>query len=80
MMRRFLAYNSGVLDIARIYRLLGEVVAGAAGHGPVHLLLSSVGVIGFAWDPKQCVWVWPGHPHLCQLASPLQFFKSAVLG
>ena len=25
MMRRFLAYNSRVLEIARIYRLLGEV-------------------------------------------------------
>ena len=25
MMRRFLAYNSRVLDIARIYRLLGEL-------------------------------------------------------
>ena len=24
-MRRFLAYNSRVLDVARIYRLLGEV-------------------------------------------------------
>ena len=50
MIRRFLAYNSGVLDIARIHRLLGEVVAGAAGHGPVHLLLSSAGGIGSPWD------------------------------
>ena len=78
MMRRFLAFCSGVLDTARIHRLLGEVVAGAAGHGPVHLLLSSAGTIGFAWDPVQCVWVTPGLPHLCQLASPYQFFKSAV--
>ena len=57
-MRRFLAFYSGVLDTAGIHRLLGEVVAGAAGRGPVHLLLSSAGTIGFGWDEEQCVWAW----------------------
>ena len=55
MMRRFLTYHSGVLDLDRIYRLLGEVVAGAPGHGPVHLLVQNAGTIGFVWDPVQCV-------------------------
>ena len=67
MTRRFLAYNSGVLDTAGIYRLLGEVEAGATGYGSLHLLLSSAGTIGFAWDPVQCVFVKPGLPHLCHL-------------
>ena len=45
---------SGVLDIAGVYWPLGEVVVGA-GHGPVLLLVQSVGTIGFAWDPVECV-------------------------
>ena len=60
MIRRFLAYNFSVLDVARIYRLLGDVVAGAAWHGPVQLWVQSAGAIGIAWDPEQCVWVRPG--------------------
>ena len=55
MIRRFLANNSGVLDTARIYRLLDEVVAGAAGHGPVHLLLKK------CW----CHWLRLGSGTVC---------------
>ena len=80
MMRRFLAYNSGVLDIAGDYRFLAEVVAGAAGHGPVHLLLSTAGTLGFAWDPVQCVLFRPGLPHLCQLLLPLISSSRAPFG
>ena len=54
MMCRFLAYCSDDLDLVRIYRLLGEVVADACGHGPVHLLVQSAGLNGFAWDLLQC--------------------------
>ena len=57
---------------------LGEVVVGAAGHGPVLLLVQSVGTIGFAWDPVECVWVRPGLVMLCHLAPPFQYFKSGV--
>ena len=45
MKRRFLAYMSSVLDISRIYRFLGEEVAGASGHGLVHLLVQIVGLV-----------------------------------
>ena len=69
---------SGVLEIAGVYWPLEEVVVGAAGHGPVLLLVQSVGTIGFAWDPVECVWVRPGLPMLCHLAPPFQYFKSAV--
>ena len=78
MMRMCLGYNPGVLDLGRFYRLLGNVVVGAPGHGPVHLRVQSANVIGFAWDPAQCVLVRPGLPQFCHLASPCQFVKSAV--
>ena len=64
VMRRFLAYTCSVLETARIYHLLGGVVAGASGHGPVHILLEGTGTNGFAWDPVLCVWVRPGLPQL----------------
>ena len=41
MLRRHVAYNPSVHELARIYSLLRVVSAGAPGHGPVHLLLSS---------------------------------------
>ena len=47
MLRRHMAYNSSVHELARIYSLLRVVSAGAPGHGPVHLLLSSVLSLGF---------------------------------
>ena len=69
---------SGVLDIAKVYRPLGEVVVGDAGHGAVHLLVQSAGTIGFAWDPVECVWVRPGLRMLCHLASLIKYSKGAV--
>ena len=47
--RRYLAYRP--LEIPRLYSLLDLVSAGCPGHGPVHLLVQSAGVLGFAWDP-----------------------------
>ena len=41
MLCRHMAYNSSVHELARIKSLLRVVSAGAPGHGPVHLLLSS---------------------------------------
>ena len=41
MLRRHMAYNASVHELARVYSLLRVVSAGAPGHGPVHLLLSS---------------------------------------
>ena len=41
MLRRHMAYNSSVHELARVYSLLRVVSAGAPGHGPVHLLVSS---------------------------------------
>ena len=37
MLRRQMAYNSSVHELARVYSLLRVVAAGVPGHGPVHL-------------------------------------------
>ena len=71
---------SGVLDIAGVYWPLEEVVVGAAGHGPVLLLVQSVGTIGSAWDPVECVWVRPGLLMLCHLAPPISVFQKCCSG
>ena len=66
------------MSFARIYSLLRVVSAGAPGHGPVHLLLSSALSLGFSWDSDSCVWLGLGLPALCQISSPFQFFREAV--
>ena len=63
MLRRHMAYNSSVHELAWVYSLLRVVAAGAPGHGPVHLLLSSAASLGFSWDPDLCVWLRPGVVH-----------------
>ena len=45
-MRRFLAYRPD--EVPRVYRLLDLAAAGRPGHGPVHLLLKSASLLGFA--------------------------------
>ena len=79
LLRRFMAYNSGVLDLVRVYGLLRAVCGGAPGHGPIHLLLQGASDIGFSWDPVACVWNRPGLPPLDHIASPFQYFRTAVL-
>ena len=78
MLRRHMAYNSSVHELARVYSLLRVVSAGAPGHGPVHLLLSSAMSLGFSWDSDLCVWPRPGLPALCQVSCPFQFFRNCV--
>ena len=78
MLRRHRAYSSGVHDLVRIYGLLWVVAAGAPGHGPIYLLLSSAATIGVTWLSDLCIWQRPGLPALCQLSSPLQYFKSSI--
>ena len=73
-----LGFNSSVHELARVKSLLRVVAAGAPGHGPVHLLLSSAASLGLTWNPDFCVWQRPGLPTLCQLSSPFQFFRSAI--
>ena len=83
MLRRHMAYNSSVHELARVYSLLRVVSANAPGHGPVHLLVSSALSLGFSWDSDLCVWLRPGLPALCQVSSPFPVFSrrlSAVLG
>ena len=48
MLRRFVAYNAGVADLAGVYGSLRAVGAGAPGHGPIHLLVQSASVMFFA--------------------------------
>ena len=35
--------------------------------------------LGLHWHSDWCVWQRPGLPHLCQISSPLKYFKSAIL-
>ena len=71
-------FYASVHELAGIFCLLLVVSAGAPGHGPVHLLLSSALSLGFSWDSDSCVWLRPGLPVLCQISSPFQFFREAV--
>ena len=75
-MRRFLAYRPDT--VPRVYRLLDLVAAGRPGHGPVHLLIQSAGILGFAWDSGEEGWLRPGLPPLRMLSGPYQHFKSAI--
>ena len=76
LLRRYLAYRPG--EIARLYALLELVAGGCGGHGPMHLLVESAGVIGFVWDAGKVGWNRPGLPVLPQLAGPYQHFKAAI--
>ena len=78
MLRGHMAYNSSIHELARVYSLLRVVSAGAPGHGPVHLLLSSAISLGFSWDSDLCVWLRPGLPALCQISCPFLFFREVV--
>ena len=78
MLRRHMAYNSSVHELARVSSLDRVVSAGPPGHGPVHLLLSSAASLGFSWDSDLCVWLRPGLPALCQISSPFHFFREPV--
>ena len=77
LFRRYLAVWPSQVD--RAYRLLDMVSEGSPGHGPIHLLSASAAEIGFRWDPLALAWSRPGLPLLCNLASPVQHFKAAVL-
>ena len=80
MLRRHMAYNSSVHELARVESLLRVVSAGAPGHGPVHLPVSSALSLGFSRDSDLCVWIRLGLPVLCQISSPFQFFREAIWG
>ena len=80
VLRRHMAYNSGVHELAKICGLLQVVSVGAPGNGPIHLLLSSASTLGFTWLSDLCVWHRPGLPALCQLSGRFQFFYSLLLG
>ena len=76
LLRRYLAYRP--LEVTRLYSLLGLVADGCPGHGPMHLLVESAGVIGFDWDPVNLGWKRPGLPVLQHLVGPYQHFKAAI--
>ena len=69
----------GPSQVGRAYRILELVGEGSPGHGPIHLLSASAAEIGFRWDALALAWFRPGLPLLCNLAGPIQHFKSALL-
>ena len=62
-----------------MYRLLDLVRDGCPGHGPIHALVTSARRIGFSWDSLRTRWDRPGLLGLCNLAGPIQHFRSAIL-
>ena len=76
LLRRYLAYRPR--EVPRIYALLGLAADGCPGHGPLHLVVESAGVVGFSWDAVSSVWCRPGLPGLSLLAGPYQHFKAAI--
>ena len=44
--------------------MLSHVSPGCVGHGPIHLLVKSVGIIHFHWNTDLDVWAEPGLPCL----------------
>ena len=77
LLRRYLAH--WLAEVGRVYRLLEMVGDGCPGHGPIHLLSGSAAEIGFRWDPLSLAWSRPGLPLLCNLAGPIQHFRSAII-
>ena len=43
------------LEIPRLYSLLGLVAGGCLGHGPIHLLIKSAGIIRFCLGSCECL-------------------------
>ena len=76
LLRRYLAYNP--LEVPRLLCLLGHVVGGCLGHGPVHPLVESACVLGFTWNPLNSGWTGPDLPMLHHLAGPFQHFKAGI--
>ena len=76
LLRRYLAFRP--MEVPRIYSLLGLVAGGCPGHGPVHLVVESAGIVGFSWDPFNSVWSRPGLPGLSLLAGPYQHLNAAI--
>ena len=76
LLRRYLAYNP--LEVPGLYSPLGLVAGGCPGHGPVHLLVESAGILDFTRDPLGSGWTGPGLPMLHHLAGPYQHFKAAI--
>ena len=77
MMRWYLAYCPE--EEPRIFRMLDLIPRGAQGHGPVHLLLTSAGEKGFAWDGDEKGWIRAALPPLGMMTGPIQHFHSSVL-
>ena len=61
-MRRYLPHWHD--EVSRIFLMLDLIAQGAAGHGPVHLLLTSAAEIGFAWDGSETGWIRAALPIL----------------
>ena len=45
LLRRYLAYRP--MEVPRVYALLGLAADGCPGHGPLHLIVESAGVVNF---------------------------------
>ena len=76
LLRRYLADRP--MEVPRIYALLGLAADGCPGHGPLHLVVESAGVVGFSWDAVSSAWSRPGLPGLSLFAGPYQHFKAAI--
>ena len=72
MIHRVLVYQP--CETTRINHMLLHVSLGCAGHGPIHLLVKSAGLIGLHWDSDLDGWSVAGLPCLSNIAGPIQHF------
>ena len=77
MMRRYFAHRSA--EVGWVYRLLEMLREGCPVHGLVHLLVAGAAGVGFRWNPHMPSWARPRLPGLCNLAGPIQHYRSATL-
>ena len=59
--------------------MLDLIAHGAAGLGPVHLLLTSAAEIGFGPDGVERGWIGSALAPLWMFSGPFQYFQSAIL-
>ena len=77
MMRRYLAYCPD--EEPGTFRTLDLISRGAQGHGPVHLLLTSVAEVGFAWDGEEKGWVRVSLLPLRMMSGPIQLYCDSIM-
>ena len=76
LLPRYLANDP--LEVPELCGLLGLTVERCPGHGPIHILVESAGLLGFTWDPLNSGGLDLDCLCCTTLAGPYQHLKSAI--